>query len=77
MTDTPGKTIHDLALHEEMEIGPDKKVLRVGGGGIYELPGGNVFVPLSPEFKFTDKVRKKDAVEQSDSPGLSGKTLER
>ena len=41
--------LKDMKLHEVVSIGVCE-VLRVNGGWIYLLDGGNIFVPLSFEF---------------------------
>jgi hypothetical protein len=65
MTDTPGTTIHGLALHEGVLVNKHLGAVRVPGAWLYvNDSGGMAVVPYSPEFKFTDKVRKKDALEQ-------------
>ena len=72
MSDTPGKTIYDLALHETMEVGKHYQdhmyATRVPGGWVYregKAPGP--FVPYSPEFKFADREKKRrDALDEFD-----------
>ena len=65
MTDTPGKTIYDLALHERMQVDKGMGVMRTPHGWLYENESGHmVEVPYDPAFKFADKVKKKDALEQ-------------
>jgi hypothetical protein len=70
MTDKPGKTIYDLALHETMGVGKHYQdhmfATRVPGGWAYRegrAPG--TFVPYSPEFKFAARQQKKrDALDE-------------
>jgi hypothetical protein len=72
MTNKPGKTIYDLALHETMEVGKHYQdhmfATRVPGGWVYregKAPG--TFVPYSPEFKFSDREKKRrDALDEFD-----------
>jgi hypothetical protein len=65
MTDTPDNTIYGLALHDGMLINKHLGVTRVPGAWLYQNDnGGMAVVPYNPEFKITDKVRKKDALEQ-------------
>ena len=46
------KTIYDLELHEEVNLGGNRYATRVPGGWIYRLDESeDVFVPFSNEFK--------------------------
>jgi hypothetical protein len=58
MTETPGKTIYNLALHERLLIGKDLGVTCVPGGWLYENNHRAMrFVPYSNEFKpFTQRL---------------------
>jgi len=70
-TKTPGKTIYDLALHETLAVknryNDELDVTRVPGGWIERWgKTAGVFVPYSPEFKFADMARKRDALDELD-----------
>jgi hypothetical protein len=66
--ETPTPIIGERELHRVTTIktrdGEEIKDLTVPGGDLYKWGEAMAFVPKNPEFKFTDKVRKKDAVEQ-------------
>jgi hypothetical protein len=65
MTDTPGKTIHDLALHERLQVDKGMGVIRTPHGWLYENDTGHMAeVPYDPAFKFADKEKRKDALRQ-------------
>jgi hypothetical protein len=63
MTDKPGKTIYDLALHETMEVGKHYQdrmyATRVEGGWYYrEGKSPGIYVPYGEEFKFADREKQ-------------------
>ena len=66
--ESPSPIIGERELHRVTTIttpeGEKIKDLTVPGGDLYKWGDAVAFVPKNPEFKFADKVRKKDALEQ-------------
>jgi hypothetical protein len=66
--ETPDNTIGERVLHQVTVIktpdGEEIKDLTVGGGDLYKWGEAMAYVPKSTEFKFTNLVKKKDALEQ-------------
>ena len=73
MSSTPSTIIdpNTLALHETAQVathyGHTLWTTKVNGGNLYQWDNGTpVFVPRSTEFKFTDREKRRDALEEFD-----------